>query len=63
MNCFISIPFPKYWITVYTPINPGIEQLNDEKLQFVESYKYLGAKLDNLLDFELHEKTTFKFLP
>ena len=25
--------------------------LNDEKLQFVESYKYLGATLDNLLYF------------
>ena len=35
--------------------------LNNEKLQFVENYKYLGATLDNLLDFELHAKTTFKF--
>ena len=34
--------------------------LNDEK--FVESYKYLGATLDNLLDFELHAKTTFKLV-
>ena len=36
--------------------------LNDEKLQFVESYKYLGATLDNLLDFELHAKTTVKLV-
>ena len=36
--------------------------LNDEKLQFVESYKYLDATLDNLLDFELHAKTTFKLV-
>ena len=37
--------------------------LNDEKLQFVENYKYLGATLYNLLDFELHAKTTFKLVP
>ena len=36
--------------------------LNDEKLQFVEKYKYLGATLDNLLDFELHAKPTFKLV-
>ena len=44
---------------VHTSINPGFD---DDKLQFVESYKYLGATLDSLLDFELHAKTTFKLV-
>ena len=45
---------------VVKSIHPLTLVLNDEKLQFVESYKYLDATLGNLLNFELHAKTTFK---
>ena len=36
--------------------------LNDEKLQFVVSYEYLGGTLDNLLNFKLHAKATFNLV-
>ena len=48
-----KISFREMMLSYLTP--------NDEKFLFVESYNYLGATPDNLLDFELHAKTTYTF--
>ena len=57
LSLLFLVVYTVLWLESVIKSTPPLNLvLNDEKLQFVENYKYLGATLDNLLNFELHAK-------